>query len=247
MSPEPVTSHGAAAARGASGQLPDRSHVLKVVFKSEQVLAPSRAGSHAPRAPQLRRAARRSDPLPRAPAAPGRAPATSPTAARRRRRRGAPPAARPPACRCRRLAARHERDRTRRGRTPRTRLARRATRRAPTRLYVHPVVCSTETPSVPRLPYASAAGDPPPPSAEQKRGGGGSAARGPAAAASGSNPLVFPTSPHPWPSLSATPFRPASPLPTPGRAAAAARLAAGRGGRRLRGSQGPGGRSSDDA
>jgi hypothetical protein len=54
MSPEPVTSHGAAAARGASGQLPDRSHVLKVVFKSEQVLAPSRAGSHAPRAPQLR-------------------------------------------------------------------------------------------------------------------------------------------------------------------------------------------------
>ena len=54
MSPEPVASHGAAAARGASGQLPDRSHVLKVVFKSEQVLAPSRAGSHAPRAPQLR-------------------------------------------------------------------------------------------------------------------------------------------------------------------------------------------------
>ena len=172
MSPEPVTSHGAAAARGASGQLPDRSHVLKVVFKSEQVLAPSRAGSHAPRMPQLRRAARRSDPLPRAPAAPGRAPATSPTAARRRRRRGAPPAARPPACRCRRLAARHERERTRRGRTPRKRLALRATRRAPPRWHVHPVVCGTETPSVPRLPYASAAGDPPPPSAEQKGGGG---------------------------------------------------------------------------
>ena len=184
------------------------------------------------RAARLRRARAPLCPLPRAPAAPGRAPATSPTAARRRRRRGAPPAARPPACRCRRLAARHERARTRRGRTPRKRLALRATRRAPPRWHVHPVVCGTETPSVPRLPYASAAGDPPPPSAEQKGGEGKGWQRSQraAAAASGSDPLVFPTSPHPWLSLSATPFRPASPLPTPGRAAAAARLAAGRGG-----------------